>query len=59
MKCPKSCVGAASAAITAVASIQAEFAAKAAPTGGVISFLQIHETSGLNMHRQKWPMHGQ
>jgi hypothetical protein len=25
----------------------AEFAAEAAPTGGVISFRQIHETSGL------------
>jgi hypothetical protein len=42
MKSLKSCVGAASAAIATVASIQAEFA-----TGGVISFQQIYETSGL------------
>jgi hypothetical protein len=48
MKSLESCVGAASAAITAAASIQAEFAAEAAPTGDVISFWQIYvETSGL------------
>jgi hypothetical protein len=47
MKSLKSCVGAASAAITAAASIQAEFAAEAAPTGGVISFQQIYEISRI------------
>jgi hypothetical protein len=47
MKSLKSFVGAASAAIAAAASIQAEFAAEAAPTGGVISFPQIYETSRL------------
>jgi hypothetical protein len=49
MKSLKSRVGAASAAIMAEASIQAEFAAEAAPTGGVISFRQIHEISGLGL----------
>jgi hypothetical protein len=38
MKSLKSCVGAASAAITAVASIQAKFAAEAAPTGVAFHF---------------------
>ncbi|MBU0501350.1 MAG: hypothetical protein KJ558_16565 [Gammaproteobacteria bacterium] len=38
MKNPKSPVGAASAAITAVAQIKAEFAAEAAPTGGAFRF---------------------
>jgi hypothetical protein len=54
MKSLKSCVGAASAAITACTlkghrdiEATAVIADKAAPTGGVISFRQIYETSGL------------